>query len=104
MKHIIAKRTTTLIAAGLLAAGPAFAEIWGSGNVDAYGTILNDLDKPAMVGTGMAAARPNVKPFFGAFAGNPDISVDGFFRGMADPEGYGPWGQGNSDTYGTVLQ
>jgi hypothetical protein len=98
------KRTTTLIVVGLLAPSPALAEIWGSGNVDAYGTILNDLDKSAMIGTGMAVEGPNVNPYLGAFPGNPDISVDGFLRGTADPEGYGPWGEGNADSYGTVLR
>jgi hypothetical protein len=104
MNTVIMKRTTSLIAAGLLVAGPAFAETWGSGNQDVYGTVLHDLDKPAMVGTSMSVASSNVDPYFRAFAGNPDISADGFLRGAAGPEGHGPWGEGNVDTYGTILR
>lgn len=99
------KRTTrlaTLISTGLLAASPAFADFWGAGNADAYGTILNDLDKPAYVGTSMAEAKTQIDIYPG-FVGNLDLDRSGFAVGTGHPGGYGPWGHGNQDGYGTVL-
>lgn len=91
-------KTTTLftsfIATGLLAAAPAFAGQW-EGNLDMQGSILNDLDKPTFVGTGMAVAKPSVN-IYGAFAG-PDIDASGFAVGSAGRE------KGHGDTYGWVV-
>lgn len=94
---------TTLIAVGLLAAPPTFAGQW-EGNVDLQGSILNDLDKLAFVGTGFSVASPRIDAYSGLTAGNVDIDHSGFAIGYAGPErSYGPWGHGNVDAYGTVL-
>lgn len=97
---------TSLIAAGLMAATPVFAGTYwgGDGNLDAYGHVLNDLDKPSFVGTGFSVASPRIDAYHGFTAGSPDIDQSGFAIGSAGPEkGYGPWGHGNVDAYGTVL-
>lgn len=96
---------TSLIASGLLAATSAFAgTLWGGdGNPDAYGYVLNDLDQPAFMGTGFSVASPRIDAYHGLTAGSGDIDQSGFAIGAAGPEGYGPWGSGNLDAYGTVL-
>lgn len=94
---------TSLIAVGLLAVSPTFAGQW-NGNVDLEGSILNDLDKLAFVGTGFSVASPRIDAYSGLTAGNVDIDRSGFAIGSAGPESsYGPWGHGNVDAYGTVL-
>ncbi|PIV89095.1 MAG: hypothetical protein COW48_02405 [Hydrogenophilales bacterium CG17_big_fil_post_rev_8_21_14_2_50_63_12] len=86
---------TSLIAAGLLATSPTFAGPW-DGNLDLQGSILNDLDKPAFVGTGLAQAS-RIDAYNGAFAGNADLDQTHFATGHAGPEkGYG-------DTYGWAV-
>lgn len=107
-KEIIMKRTTlitSLIASSLLATSAFAGTYWGGdSNSDAYGHVLNDLDKPAFVGTGFSMASQRIDPYNGLTAGSPDIDQSGFAIGGAGPEGsYGPWGHGNQDAYGTVL-
>jgi hypothetical protein len=85
-----------IIAAGLLAASPAFAGPY-DGHPDMEQSILNDLGKSAYVGTGKAAERKRVDPFLGAFAGNPDIDQSGFTVGTAGSE------KGEADLYGSAL-
>lgn len=96
---------TSLIASGLLATSAFAGTYWGGeSNSDAYGHVLNDLDKPAYVGTGFSVASPRIDAYNGFTAGNSDINPSGFAMGSAGPEkSYGPWGHGNQDTYGTVL-
>ena len=86
---------TSLITAGLLAAAPAFAGQW-EGNLDMQGSILNDLDKPAFVGTGMSMAKPRVYIYGSAFT-SPDIDASGFAVGSAGPE------KGHGDIYGWAV-
>lgn len=102
------KRTTlitSLIASSLLATSAFAGTYWGGdSNPDAYGYILNDLDKPAFVGTGFSVASPRIDAYNGLVAGNPEFDQSGFAIGAAGPEkSYGPWGHGNPDAYGTVL-
>jgi len=93
----------SLILAGLLGAGallmvamPASAGEWD--NPDMEGSILNDLDRPAYVGTGLSETSPRVYIYgsSGAFP-NPDIDHTGFAVGTAGPE------KGDGDLYGSVL-
>lgn len=90
------KRSTifTGLAAGVLITSPAFAGQW-DGNFDLQGSILNDLDKPAYVGTSAAEAMPRID-IYGAFAG-PDLDASGFAVGRAGPE------KGQGDTYGWAV-
>jgi hypothetical protein len=93
MKH------TTLIntlAGGMLIVSPAFAGPW-DGNPEMESSVLNELDKPAYVGTSLAAARMQVDPFNGAFAGIQDIDQSGFVIGRTGPE------KGHGDNYGWVV-
>jgi len=83
---------TSLIAAGLLATTPTFAGPWDG--IDMQGSILNDLDKPAYVGTGLGTAKPRPDIYNGAFAGSVDIDKTGFAVGNAGPE------KGQGDLYG----
>lgn len=95
---------TSLIASGLLATSAFAGTYWGGESSDTYGYVLNDLDKPAFVGTGFSVASPRIDAYNGFTAGSPDIDPSGFAIGAAGPEeSYGPWAQGNQDTYGTVL-
>lgn len=92
------------IKAGLLGAGalmmlaaiPASAAKWD--NPDMEGNILNDLDKPAYVGTGLPETRARVHVYGapGAFP-NADINETGFLVGTAGPE------KGEGDLYGSIL-
>jgi hypothetical protein len=91
----------TLAALALLAAPSVSAGVFGEGNADVQDTVLNDLEKPAYMGTGLSADSPSIDIYHGAFAGDLDgrIAV-----GAAGPEkSFGPWGEGNSDAYGTVI-
>lgn len=88
MKKLIVLTAMTLIAA------PALADTWGKGNLDVYGTILND-DAMSFVGTSLADNAPRVN-IYGAFASAD--AVDGFRTGHAGPE------KGrNGDEYGSIL-
>jgi len=93
------KLFTSLIATGLLVATSAFAgPYWGGdSNSDAYGYVLNDLDKPAFVGTGFSVASPRIDAYNGFTAGNRDIDQSGFAIGSAGPE------KGKGDNYGWVV-
>lgn len=88
--------TTSLIAAALLAATPAFAGQW-EGNPDLQDSILNDLDKPAFVGTSMPMARQRIDVYHGAFAGSADIDHSGYSVANGSPE------TGQGDQYGWVV-
>ena len=96
---------TSLIASGLLATSAFAGNFWaGEGNPDAYGHVLNDMDKPAFVGTGFSMASPRHDAYNGFTRSNLDIDQSGYAIGGAGPErSYGPWGHGNQDVYGTVL-
>lgn len=107
-KESIMKSTTlitSLIASGLLATSAFAGTYWGGkSNSDAYGYVLNDLNKPAFVGTSFSVASPRIDPYNGFTVGNVDIDQSGFAIGAAGPESsFGPWGHGNQDAYGTVL-
>lgn len=102
------KRTTlitSLIASSLLATSAFASTYWGGdSNSDAHGYILNDLDKPVFMGTGLSVASARSDAYNGFTRGNPDIDQSGFAIGATGPDSsYGPWGHGNSDAYGTVL-
>lgn len=102
------KRTTlitTLFASSLLATSAFAGTYWGGdSNSDAYGYVLNDLDKPAFVGTGFSEASPRIDAYNGLTRASMDIDQSGFAIGSAGPEkSYGPWGHGNQDAYGTVI-
>jgi hypothetical protein len=93
-----------IVAAGLLGAGallmavtPAVAGRW-DGHPDLEQSILNDLDRPAYVGTGLAETRAHVHVYGPSRAfPNPDIDETGFATGMAGPE------KGDADLYGSIL-
>ena len=85
---------TSLIATGLLAATPTFAGQW-DGHPDMQDSILNNLDQPAFVGTGLTVPRPRVH-IYGAIASH-DIDTSGFVIGTAGPE------KGEGDLYGSIL-
>jgi hypothetical protein len=91
------------IMAGLLGAGallmaaiPASAGEWD--NPDMEGTILNDLDRPAYVGTGLSETSPRVY-IYGSSGAFSDLDMDhtGFAIGAAGPE------KGDGDLYGSAL-
>lgn len=89
---------TSLIASGLLATSAFAGTYWGGdSNPDAYGHILNDLDKPAFVGTGFSVASPSIDPYNGFTTGSPDIDQSGFAIGSGRPE------KGHGDNYGWVV-
>lgn len=89
---------TAAIGAALLAAAPAFAGPWDF-NPDTAGGILEDLDRPAYVGTSLPDTRKRVhiggtpNPAFP----NHDIDETGYVVGTAGPE------KGHGDEYGSVL-
>jgi hypothetical protein len=93
LKETAMKVITTLTAL-MFASAPAFAAVWGEGNPDTYGTILND-PTPAFVGTSMAdsAARLSI---YGGFASGE--LVDGFRAG-----GMNPRTSANADEQGSIL-
>jgi hypothetical protein len=87
-----------LLGAGalLIAAAPAIAGRY-DGHPDLEHSILNDLDRPAYVGTGLETrARTSVYPVSGAFP-NRDIDETGFVIGTAGPE------KGMGDMHGSIL-
>lgn len=81
---------TSLAAVGLLAT-PAFAGQW-EGNPDLQNSILNKVDEPAYMGTGMSETRARFD-FYGGFH-SADIDKNGYVIGAAPPE------KGAGDTYG----
>lgn len=92
-------KTTThfasIIATALLATAPAFAGQW-DGNPEVHQSIINELDLPQYVGTGMSADQPRFDIYNGAFHG-PDIDARGFTVGSAAPE------LGHGDKYGWAV-
>ena len=86
------------IAAGMFAAAPVYAGPF-DGHPDLEHSVLNDLDRPAYVGTSLPDARTRVHIYSnsdGAFK-NHDIDRSGFVTGASGPEkGYG-------DLYGSIL-
>jgi len=89
---------TSLIASGLLATSAFAGTYWGGdSNTDAYGYVLNDLDKPAFVGTGFSVASPRIDAYNGLVASNPEIDQSGFATGSAGPE------KGFGDNYGWAV-
>lgn len=88
---------TSLMTATLLASTPVFADSFGAGNNDLYGYIVNDLDKPAFVGTSMVTAQTRVDAYSGFTSGNADIDQSGFAIGAAGPE------KGHVDNYGWAV-
>jgi hypothetical protein len=96
LSHIAAMAGLLGAGALLLAAAPAVAGQWD--NPDMEGSILNDLDRPAYVGTGLSETRARVHVYGapGAFP-NPDIDETGFVIGTAGPE------KGDGDLYGSIL-
>jgi hypothetical protein len=87
---------TSLITATLLASAPAFAGTWDD-NIDMRDSIINDLDKPAFVGTSMAVVKTRIDPYNGFATGSSEIDQSGFAVGSAGPE------QGHVDNYGWVV-
>jgi hypothetical protein len=96
LKHHAAMAGLLGAGALLLAAAPAVAGRY-DGHPDLEHSILNDLDRPAYVGTGLETrARVRVYPTSAAFP-NPDIDQTGFATGMAGPE------EGVGDMQGSIL-
>lgn len=94
------KRTTlitSLIASGLLATSAFAGTYWGGESSDTYGYVLNDLNKPAFMGTGFSVASPRIDAYSGLTRGNADIDQSGFTIGAAGPE------KGHGETYGWVV-
>lgn len=93
-----------MVAAGLLGASallmavtPAGAGRW-DGHPDLEQSILNDLERPDYVGTGLSETRSHIHVYATSRAfPNPDIDETGFATGMAGPE------KGDADLYGSVL-
>ena len=72
-------RSTSFIAAGLLAAAPALAAVWGEDNVGAF-DCLNASDEPAYIGTGLTLSE--------TLSDTTDMTLEqsGFARGDGGPE------------------
>ncbi len=88
MKNLIALTALAVVAA------PAFADTWGKGNFDVYGTILNDTPM-SFVGTSLADNSPKVN-IYGGFSSSD--ALDGFRVGRSGAEK-----GGNVDEYGSIL-
>jgi hypothetical protein len=86
----------SLIAASLLATASAIAGPW-DGHNELEQSILNDLDKPAYVGTSASEARQRVDAYQGGFSRNPDLDQSSFAVGAAGPE------RGQGDSYGWIV-
>lgn len=84
-----------LISAGMLAATSVFAGPW-DGHPELEQSILNDLDRPAYVGTSFSASRERVHIYSNAMQ-NHDIDPTGYVVGTAAAE------KGHGDVYGTIL-
>jgi hypothetical protein len=87
------KLANTLTALMFVSA-PAFAAVWGEGNNDTLGYVLND-QPMAYVGTGLGDAAP-VTRIYGAFAS--DEARDGFRVGAITPRA-----SSNPDEAGSIL-
>ncbi len=88
----------SIIGAGMFAISSAFAGPW-DGNPDMESSILNELDRPAYVGTGLQETRARVY-IYGALGSSflsHDIDQTGFVVGTSGPE------KGHGDRYGSVL-
>lgn len=90
-------RITSLIASGLLATSAFAGTYWGGESSDTHGYVLNDLDKPAFMGTGFSVASARIDAYNGFTRGNMDIDPSGFAIGVAGPE------KGQGETYGWVV-
>jgi hypothetical protein len=89
---------TSLITATLLSASAFAGNLWGGdSNSEVYGHILNDLDKPAFVGTSMSMVKTRIDPYNGFTTGSAEIDQSGFSIGAADPE------KGHIDNYGWAV-
>ncbi len=95
LNHIAAMAGLLGAGALLIAAAPAIAGHY-DGNPDLESSILNDLDRPDYVGTGLADTRARVQGAAGRFS-NPDIDETGFVIGTAGPE------KGVGDMQGSIL-
>jgi hypothetical protein len=87
-----------VVAAGMLAATAALAGRY-DGDPDLEHSILNDVDRPAYVGTSLPDARARVHIYDTSDSAFQDNNMDrtGFVTGTAGPEkGYG-------DLYGSIL-
>lgn len=87
-----------LVAAGMLASTSALGGPY-DGHPDLEHSILNDVDRPAYVGTSLPNPRMRVHiyPASDGVFKNQDIDRSGFVAGSAGPEkGYG-------DLYGSIL-
>lgn len=87
-----------LVSASMLAATSVFAGPW-DGHSELEQSILNDLDRPAYVGTSLAASRERVHIYGGAggMFPNHDIDNTGYVVGAAGPE------KGDGERYGSIL-
>lgn len=89
---------TAVIGAAMMATTPAFAGPW-DGHPDMESSILNDLDRPAYVGTSLPDTRKRLhiggapNPAFP----NHDIDETGYVVGTTGPE------KGHGDQYGSIL-
>ena len=89
---------TAITGATLLAASSAFAGPW-DGNPELESSILNDLDRPAYVGTSLSDTRKRVYVHGTPNAAfpNPEIDETGYAVGTAGPD------NGHGDAYGSIL-
>ena len=89
---------TAITEVTLLAASSAFAGQW-DGNPELESSILNDLDRPAYVGTSLSDTRKRVHIHGAPNAAFPNHEIDetGYVVGMAGPE------KGHGDAYGSIL-
>lgn len=95
-------KITRLITAAMgtvaLAATSAFAGPW-DGNPELESSILNDLDRPAYVGTSLSDTRKRVYIHGTPNAAfpNPEIDETGYVVGTAGPD------KGHGEVYGSIL-
>ena len=89
---------TAITGVTLLAASSAFAGQW-DGNPELESSILNDLDRPAYVGTSLSDTRKRVYVHGTPNAGFPNHEIDetGYAVGTAGPD------NGHGDAYGSIL-
>lgn len=92
--HLIA----VVMGTAALAATSAFAGPW-DGNPELESSILNDLDRPAYVGTSLSDTRKRVYVHGtpNAVFPNHDIDETGYAVGTAGPD------KGHGDAYGSIL-
>ncbi len=94
----ITRLITVVMGTAALAATSAFAGQW-DGNPDMESSILNDLDRPAYVGTSLSGTRKRVYVHGTPNAAfpNPEIDETGYAVGTAGPD------KGHGDAYGSIL-